>query len=78
MTAAVEVRGLGKAYRHYATPWSRLAEWLAIRAHEVGAATSYRALHNPIGTPNDGLADMLARALRCGAFSNKISLKTMC
>jgi len=28
MTAAVEVRGLGKAYRHYPTPWSRLAEWL--------------------------------------------------
>jgi lipopolysaccharide transport system ATP-binding protein len=28
MNASVEVRGLGKAYRHYASPWARLAEWL--------------------------------------------------
>jgi lipopolysaccharide transport system ATP-binding protein len=25
---SVEVRGLGKAYRHYPSPWARLAEWV--------------------------------------------------
>ena len=29
MTAAVAVSGLGKAYRRYARPWHRLAEWLS-------------------------------------------------
>ena len=28
MSTAVEVSGLGKAYRHYPSRWSRLAEWL--------------------------------------------------
>ncbi len=46
---------------------SRLGEWLCVRAHEVGAATSLRALHNPIASPHDGLAGMLGRALRCFA-----------
>ena len=28
MTHSVEVRGLGKAYKHYPSQWARLAEWL--------------------------------------------------
>jgi len=28
MSHTVEVRGVGKAYRHYSGPWARLAEWL--------------------------------------------------
>ena len=44
---------------------SRLAEWLCERAHEVGAVAVLRAAHAPLSGPGDGLAPMLARALRC-------------
>jgi tetratricopeptide (TPR) repeat protein len=44
---------------------SRLVEWLAVRAHELGAAEILRATHSPRGGPADGLARMLARHLRC-------------
>ncbi len=42
---------------------SRLAEWIYRRAHAVGAATVFRALHNPEGGPGDGLVGMLNRGL---------------
>jgi len=44
---------------------TRLAEWIAERAHEVGGATVLRAAHAPDPGPADGLARMLARHLRC-------------
>jgi len=50
---------------------SRLGEWLCVRAHEVGAATTLRALHNPIASPHDGFAGMLGRALRCFAHERE-------
>ncbi len=43
---------------------SRLAAWLIQRTHEVGIATTFRATHAPLPDPLDGLAGMLARALR--------------
>ncbi|MEZ4448126.1 MAG: protein kinase [Nannocystaceae bacterium] len=43
---------------------SRLCEWLAVRAHELGVADVLRASHGPIGGPDDGLGAMLARTLR--------------
>ncbi|MCA9527728.1 MAG: AAA family ATPase, partial [Myxococcales bacterium] len=48
--------GLGK---------SHLARWLCERAHEVGAATILRATHSAVGTPQDGLAAMMARLHHC-------------
>jgi serine/threonine protein kinase/tetratricopeptide (TPR) repeat protein len=48
---------------------SRLAEWLGVRAQEVGAATVLKASHGPGGGPLDGLGPMLARAMRCGGLS---------
>ncbi len=44
---------------------TRLARWLARRAHEVGAADILEATHSPMGSPADGLAAMVARYLRC-------------
>lgn len=44
---------------------SRLVEWLAERAHELGAASTVRALHSPMGGAADGVARMLSRHLRC-------------
>ena len=38
---------------------SRLVEWLARRAHEVGAATVLRAFHSRAGSPRDGVGDMI-------------------
>lgn len=41
MTPSIEVKGLGKAYRHYASRWGRLAEWLlpfAKSRHRLGWA----------------------------------------
>ena len=43
---------------------SRLVEWIAERADELGAATSMSARHGPISGPLDGLGGALARALR--------------
>jgi serine/threonine protein kinase/tetratricopeptide (TPR) repeat protein len=50
------VAGVGK---------SRLAEWLAERAHELGVAHVVQATHSPLGGPNDGLSRMIASSLRC-------------
>lgn len=43
---------------------SRLAEWMATRAHEVGAATVLRAVHTPEGGRRDGISAALDRTLR--------------
>lgn len=43
---------------------SRLAEWLAIRAHEVGAVRTIRAVHTPAGGRSVGLRGALERTLR--------------
>ncbi len=43
---------------------SRLADWLAERAAELGAARVFRAHHQEIPGPVDGLGPMLERALR--------------
>jgi tetratricopeptide (TPR) repeat protein len=46
---------------------SRLIDWMATRAHELGAATVFRALHTPGGNgPAEGLAGMVRRM--CGAW----------
>ncbi len=44
---------------------SRLVEWICERAHEVGAATILRGVHGEGGGPNDGVAGMVSRYLRC-------------
>ncbi|HEX5714963.1 MAG TPA: AAA family ATPase [Thermoanaerobaculia bacterium] len=44
---------------------TRLAEWIAERAHEVGGATILRASHGPSPGAGDGLPRMMARHLRC-------------
>ncbi len=44
---------------------TRLAEWIAERAHEVGGAIVLRAYHGPNPTADDGLPRMMARHLRC-------------
>jgi len=48
---------------------TRLATWIAERAHEVGGATVLRAIHGPTAGPADGLPRMLARHLRCVGLS---------
>ncbi len=44
---------------------SRLAEWLCVRAHEVGSATVLRADHSPTPGAEQGIGPMLRRFLRC-------------
>ena len=48
---------------------SRLAEWVYRRSHEVGAATVFRALHNPEGGPGDGIVGMLNRGMSIAGLS---------
>jgi tetratricopeptide (TPR) repeat protein len=48
---------------------TRLAEWIAERAHEVGGAIVLRASHGPSPGAADGLPRMLARHLRCIGLS---------
>ncbi len=48
---------------------TRLAEWIAERAHEVGGATVLRASHGPSPGAGDGLARMMARHLRCAGLT---------
>lgn len=43
---------------------SRLVEWIAQRAVEVGSAIVLRATHGPHGSPSEGLPRMVARFLR--------------
>jgi hypothetical protein len=50
---------------------TRLAEWLARRAHEAGAATVLRATHGEIPAPSDGLQGMMTRHFRCGTLTHQ-------
>lgn len=43
---------------------TRLAEWMATRAHEIGAVRVIRAVHTSGGGANEGLPGALERALR--------------
>lgn len=55
---------------------SRLARWLAERAHELGAAQPLIAVHGPIGGPTDGLEPMLARHLRTVGMHDHVQILT--
>jgi serine/threonine protein kinase/tetratricopeptide (TPR) repeat protein len=48
---------------------TRLAEWIAERAHEVGGAVALKAVHGPLPSPGDGLARMIAHLLGCAGLS---------
>ncbi len=50
---------------------TRLAEWIAERAHEAGGAIVLRATHGPNPGAGDGLPRMLARHLRCLGLSRE-------
>lgn len=54
---------------------SRLAEWLAQRAHEVGAAQTLRATHGPMPSASSGLGAMLRASLRCQGLDRAATLK---
>lgn len=49
---------------------SRLVEWLAARALEVGAANVLRAFYSPTPGPMDGFGPMLSRHFRCQGLSS--------
>lgn len=42
---------------------TRLAEWILERGHELGAAATFTARHNPSTADSDGLGSMIARHL---------------
>ncbi len=44
---------------------TRLAEWICERAHEVGAASSLKAVQGPLTGPADGIERMFSDHLRC-------------
>jgi serine/threonine protein kinase/tetratricopeptide (TPR) repeat protein len=48
---------------------SRLAWWIAERAHELGSAQVLWATHSPLPGPGEGISRMLARHLRCVGLS---------
>ncbi len=50
---------------------TRLAEWLAHRAHELGAASVLRAVYGETGGPAQGLGRMLGRFLGCPGLSGE-------
>lgn len=55
---------------------SRLAQWLAERAHETGAAEVLQAGHSPTGGPTNGVARMVGGFLRCTGLSrDEIALR---
>jgi hypothetical protein len=49
---------------------SRLVDWLAERALEVGAATVLRAIHTPMGGSDEGVRGMVSRYLRLSGLSD--------
>ncbi len=50
---------------------SRLAAWLAERAHELGAATVLRVVHGPSTGLQDGLARAVAQHLACDGLAGE-------
>ena len=48
---------------------TRLANWIAERAHEVGATSVLRASHSAEEDPEDGIAPMIARFLGCAGLT---------
>ncbi len=50
---------------------TRLAEWLAERSLEVGAAQIFQVRHSPIETNTHGLARLVATILRCQNLSRE-------
>ncbi len=56
---------------------SRLARWLAQRAHEFGGATILRADHGPLGGPGDGMGAMLRRFFQCTGLSFEQTVQRM-
>lgn len=50
---------------------SRLASWIARRAHEVGAAIHLKTRHDPYGDALDGLRNMLTTYLRCAGLGDE-------
>ena len=57
---------------------SRLIEWFAEHADEVGAARVLRARHGEVHGPFDGVSGMLARELRCvGESSESLRERTI-
>ena len=50
---------------------TKLAEWLALAADEVGAASVLRAAHQPNGGPFHGIADMFRRFFALGGMSQE-------
>jgi tetratricopeptide (TPR) repeat protein len=54
---------------------TRLAEWIAQRAHEVGGATVLRASHGSSPGAGDGLPRMMARHLRCVGLTRAETLE---
>ena len=50
---------------------SRLATWIARRAHEVGAAIHLKTRHDPYGDALDGLRNMLTTYLRCAGLNGE-------
>lgn len=62
----VEDQTLGAVFVHgeAGTGKSRLVEWTAARAHEMGAVRVVRAVHTDAGGPREGLRGALERDLR--------------
>ncbi len=57
---------------------SRLAEWCAERASEVGAATCWKAAHGPNTSAEHSLMTMVAEALRCRGLNRQETYKRIC
>lgn len=47
---------------------TRLAQWIAERAHELGCPAVLKATHEPVPAAGSGLVPMLARHLKCGGL----------
>ena len=56
---------------------TRLAEWIAERAHEVGGASVLRASHGPSPGGGDGLPRMMARHWRCVGLNRSESFERL-
>ncbi len=54
---------------------SRLAEWLSVRAREVGAADVLRVVHHPSTIEVDGVAAAVTRHLGCEGMDSKAAAR---